>query len=97
MTIEESKASIIDKYGWRIHEDTVLILDEEYCLWIAQVTTTRRHEAHQGQFTFPILVSETEVFAELDSSNLQALGEWCLKQETSNTNTCSRDVTQVEQ
>lgn len=80
MTIEESKAHVTTKYGWTVHEGTVLILDENYCLWIALVTTTRRHEAHQGEMTFPILVSEDEVFSELDKSNLQALGKWCLEQ-----------------
>lgn len=82
MTIADSMDHVIKKYGWRIHEATVLVLDEEYCLWIAMVTTTRRHETVNGQMTFPILVSEDEVFAELDKSNLRALGKWCLKQET---------------
>jgi hypothetical protein len=81
MTVEESKAHVFNEYGWHIHEKTVLVLDPEYCLWIALVTTTHRHEAHQGEMTFPILVSEKEVFSELDNSNLRALGEWCLRQE----------------
>jgi hypothetical protein len=81
MTIEESKARIATKYGWHIHENTVLMLDEQYCLWVALATTTRRSELHLEEMTFPVLVSEDEVFCELDKSNLQALGKWCLEQE----------------
>ena len=80
MNIVASKDYITSKYQWSINEDTFQVLDEEYCLWVALVTTTRR-QAHQGELTFPILVSEDEVFAELSNGNLPALGEWCLKQE----------------
>lgn len=82
MDIETSKRYVILKYPWGIDESTFQVIDEQYCLWAAQVTTTfRRRELKLPERTFPILVSEKEVFAELSNNNLRVLGEWCLRQD----------------
>lgn len=81
MTIEASQDHIAIQYGWLIAEDTIFILDAEYCVWVARVTTTRRAASGQKELSFPIIVCERDVFSELDNSNLRALGEWCLRQE----------------
>jgi hypothetical protein len=82
VSIEASKQHITSKYPWRINESTFQVLDEEWCLWVALVTTTHRSERKMQELTFPIIVCEKEVFAEMDVQNLRALGEWALKQKS---------------
>jgi hypothetical protein len=82
VTIEESKDNVLKVYPWIINEGTFQVIDAEHCLWIAIITTTfRRRELKEDELSFPILVCEHEVFAELSNENLRTLGEWCLQQE----------------
>lgn len=80
LTIERSKLLITSKYPWIIDESTFQVIDDEYCVWAACVTTTFRKERNMEELTFPIIVCEKEVFSELDIHNLKSLGEWCLRQ-----------------
>lgn len=81
MDIETSKRYVILKYHWSIDESTFQVIDNYNCIWIAIITTTHRADRGMAELSFPILVSDKEVFAELSNNNLRALGEWCLRQE----------------
>jgi hypothetical protein len=69
MSIEESKQYIASNYGWQINEATFKVIEEETCVWVAEVTAT--HSGH----SFFILVQYGSFFT-IEKRWRHQLGDW---------------------
>lgn len=79
MNIQKSQHRIITLFGWDIIEDTVQVIDEKNCIWVAQVETTHLHEDGYPEERFAVLVKGFSNTT-WEIKDLAALGHWCLKQ-----------------
>lgn len=70
--IEHSRQRIERVMQWRIHEQTFKVIEEETCIWVAEVTTTHLGNKNHSFF---ILVQGYHHFV-IEKRWRQKLREW---------------------
>lgn len=71
---EQSKQRIT--FHYQLHENTILVLNENLCQWIAKVTTKHLTERGEPEVEFTVLVQLFD-FMMLGEEAIAPLAQWC--------------------